>query len=81
MAHCRDVCRVVTDSIELHRQTVAAVGEASLAAMTPAARERALQREMRAMGHLHVAMRSPEGHYKVMPKMSVIASGPGAANC
>ena len=79
MAHCRDVCRVVTDSIELHRQTVAAVGEASLAAMTPAARERALQREMRAMGHLHVAMCSPEGNYKVLRMMSNNTPGSSAA--
>lgn len=58
---------MLVDHIELYRQTVAAVGEEALAAMTPAARERAFQRELRTMGYLHVAHRTPEGHYKVLP--------------
>jgi hypothetical protein len=61
----RDVCGVLTDHIELYRMTVSAVGEAALAKMNPGARERALQQEMRAMGHLHVALCTPEGHYTV----------------
>jgi hypothetical protein len=61
----RDMCGVLSYNIELYRQTVSAVGGEALASMTPAARERALQREMRACGHLHVALKSPEGHYKV----------------
>lgn len=64
-APVRDVCQVVCDNIELFRSTQAAVGPEQLAAMAPAARERALQREMKAMGHLHVAMCTPDGHYKV----------------
>lgn len=59
------MCSVLTEHIELYRLTVSAVGETALAAMNPAARERALQQEMRAMGHLHVALCTPDGHYKV----------------
>ncbi len=66
----RDVCCVLTDTIDLYRQTVAAVGEEKLAALTPAARERALKREMKAMGHLHVAMHAPEGHYRYLRAVS-----------
>ena len=59
------MCNVLSYNIELYRQTTSAVGEEPLSSMTPAARERALQREMRACGHLHVAFKTPEGHYKV----------------
>jgi hypothetical protein len=33
--------------------------------MSPAARDRALEREMRAEKNLHPALQTPDGHYKV----------------
>eukprot|EP00798_Chlamydomonas_sp_ICE-L_P027694 gene27694-7336_t len=66
----RNCCDILTKNIELYRLTRAAVGEDTLKAMTPAARERALQAEMKASGNLHVALCAPENHYKVLRGLS-----------
>ncbi len=45
--------------------------------MTPAARERAFRQEMRAEKNLHPALQTPEGHYKVGVRSSLLAvAGP-----
>lgn len=56
--------------LELYRDTrdsilLATQNPDCLRDMSAAARDRALQREMRAEGNLHPALQTPDGHYKV----------------
>ena len=72
---CRDVAELVMEQIDLFRYTRASiqegVGEQAFQQMTAAARERAMQAEMRAEKNLHPALyppgsgQAPTGHYKV----------------
>ena len=72
---CRDVAELVMEQIDLFRYTRASiqegVGEQAFQQMTAAARERAMQAEMRAEKNLHPALyppgsgHAPTGHYKV----------------
>ncbi|KAG1676950.1 hypothetical protein FOA52_014826 [Chlamydomonas sp. UWO 241] len=59
----RDLSAIVCEHIELYRATVATVGRDRLTSMAPAARERALRREMRVNGSLHTALCTPDGNY------------------
>lgn len=56
--------------LELYRDTRESILSATqqpncLRDMSPAARDRALEREMRAEKNLHPALQTPDGHYKV----------------
>lgn len=62
--------RLPLRQLELYRDTRDSITLATqnpncLRDMSPAARDRALQREMRAEGNLHPALQTPDGHYKV----------------
>ena len=59
----RDFSTILMDALDLYRATLEALPVAP-SGLSPAARERALQSEMKAMGHLHVALCTQEGHYK-----------------
>jgi hypothetical protein len=59
------MCETVVDAIEVHRDVTASIGPAALAAMAPAARERALRSKLCATQTLHPALALPEGHYRV----------------
>lgn len=65
-----DACSSPLRQLELYRDTRESIALATqnpdcLRDMSPAARDRALQREMRAEGNLHPALQTPDGHYKV----------------
>eukprot|EP00887_Chlorella_sp_A99_P005446 scaffold1.g5446.t1 len=64
-----DVCELVMEQIELYRDTRESIlatpggGAHAFSDMSPAARERALRREMAADKNLHPALEEPKGHY------------------
>jgi hypothetical protein len=69
----RDVCDALVDALELQRAVVAAVGPDTWATgMSPAAREGALRTELKAMGALHPALCTPDGHYKVQSALGYL---------
>ena len=81
---CRDVAELVMEQIDLFRYTRASiqegVGEQAFQQMTAAARERAMQAEMRAEKNLHPALyppgpgQAPTGHYKVSCRRQAVSA-------
>ncbi|KAL4430933.1 hypothetical protein ABPG75_006189 [Micractinium tetrahymenae] len=70
-----DLCELVMEQLELYRDTrdsivLATQNPDCLRDMSPAARDRALQREMCAEGNLHPALQTPDGHYKYLKAVS-----------
>lgn len=72
---CRDVSDLLEEQIELYRSTKQSIlqdlPEEAFQQMTPQARERALQQEMKSVGTLHPALHPADkgpftGHYKVL---------------
>lgn len=75
---CRDVADLLEEQIELYRTTKQSIlqdlPEQAFQQMTPQARERALQQEMKSAGTLHPALYPPDkgqftGHFKVSVAM------------
>ena len=81
---CRDVSDLLEEQIELYRATKQSIlqdlPEQAFQQMTPQARERALQQEMKSAGTLHPALYPPDkgmftGHFKVAHLTSHALSG------
>ncbi|CAD7702484.1 unnamed protein product [Ostreobium quekettii] len=62
----RELCDLFLDHLDLYRRTKQGVGLLNEGHLTPAARDRAFQQEMKTEGTLHPSMCSRDGHYRVI---------------